>query len=120
EGAGTLRTLYVNPLAYGENIGIDAIGHGLQHRLAQNDVELRVMYADFRDPDCDATTGRAIAAGVEAGVDAVVIYALTPTRAAGAMTQARESGMPVFSFTRPHYRVDGSVVYPNFNHGVLM
>jgi hypothetical protein len=28
--------------------------------------------------------------------------------------------MPVFSFTRPLYRVNGSVIYPNFNHGLLM
>jgi ABC-type sugar transport system substrate-binding protein len=115
-----MTVLYVNPLGYGENIGIDAIAHGLQHRLTQNDVEMRVLYADFREPNCDELTGGAIRAGVEAGVDAVVIYALTPTRAAEAMTEARAGGMPVFSFTRPHYRVNGSVIYPNFNHGILM
>jgi ABC-type sugar transport system substrate-binding protein len=81
---------------------------------------MRVLYADFREPNCDELTAEAINAGVEAGVDAVAIYALTPTRAADAMTKAREGGMPVFSFTRPHYRVNGSVIYPNFNHGILM
>jgi ABC-type sugar transport system substrate-binding protein len=115
-----MRTLYVNPLGYGENIGIDAIAHGLQHRLAQDGIEMRVLYADFRDPDCDEQTAAAVRAGVEAGVDAVIIYALTPKRAETAMTDVREGGMPVFSFTRPHYRVNGSVIYPNFNHGILM
>src|SRR5439155_4337774 len=42
-----MRTLYVNPLGYGENIGIDAIAHGLQHRLSQDEIEMRVVYADF-------------------------------------------------------------------------
>ena len=115
-----MRVLYVNPLGYGENIGIDAIAHGLQHRLAQDGIELRVLYADFRDPDCDEQTAAAVRAGVEAGVDAVIIYALTPKRSEAAMTEVREGGMPVFSFTRPHYRVNGSVIYPNFNHGILM
>ena len=115
-----MRTLYVNPLGYGENIGIDAIAHGLQHRLAQDGIDMRVLYADFRDPDCDDQTAAAARAGVEAGVDAVIIYALTPKRSEAAMTEIREAGMPVFSFTRPHYRVNGSVIYPNFNHGILM
>ena len=115
-----MRTLYVNPLVYGENIGIDAIAQGLRHRLNENGIEMRVLYADFREPDCDEQTAAAIRAGVEAGVDAVIIYALTPKRATAAMTQAYEGGMPTFSFTRPHYRVNGSVIYPNFNHGVLM
>jgi ABC-type sugar transport system substrate-binding protein len=115
-----MRVLYVNPLGYGENVGIDAIAHGLQHRLAQDGIDMRVLYADFRLPDCDEQTAAAARKGVDAGVDAVVIYALTPKRAEGAMTEIRAAGMPVFSFTRPHYRVNGSVVYPNFNHGILM
>jgi ABC-type sugar transport system substrate-binding protein len=115
-----VRTLYVNPLGYGENVGIDAIGHGLQHRLAQAGIEMRVLYADFREPDCDEQTAAAIRTGAEAGVDAVMIYALTPKRGEGAMREARANGTPVFSFTRPHYPVNGSVIYPNFNHGILM
>jgi ABC-type sugar transport system substrate-binding protein len=59
-------------------------------------------------------------AGVEAGVDAVLLYALTPERSADAVPGIRAGGMPVFSFTRPLYRVNGSVIYPNFNHGLLM
>jgi ABC-type sugar transport system substrate-binding protein len=115
-----MRTLYVNPLAYGENVGIDAIAQGLRHRLAQDGIEMRVLYADFRDADCDAQTSAAMRAGVDAGVDALIIYALTPERSADAVPQIREGGMPVFSFTRPLYRVNGSVIYPNFNHGLLM
>ena len=115
-----MRTLYINPLPYGANIGIDAIAQGLRHRLQQDDIEMRVLYADFRDPDCDEQTSAAIRAGVDAGVDAVIIYALTPTRSADTVPGVREAGMPVFSFTRPLYRVNGSVIYPNFNHGILM
>jgi ABC-type sugar transport system substrate-binding protein len=115
-----MRTLYVNPLPYGENIGIDAIAQGLRHRLAEDGIEMRTLYADFRDPDCDGLTSAAMREGVEAGVDAVIIYALTPTRSADAVPGIRDGGMPVFSFTRPLYRVNGSVIYPNFNHGLLM
>jgi ABC-type sugar transport system substrate-binding protein len=115
-----MRTLYINPMPYNANIGIDAIAQGLRHRLKQGGIEMRVLYADFRDADCDEQTSAAVRAGVEAGVDAVIIYALTPDRAAEAVTEAREGGMPVFSFTRPNYGVNGSVIYPNFNHGVLM
>jgi ABC-type sugar transport system substrate-binding protein len=115
-----LRTLYVNPMPDGLNIGIDAIAQGLRHRLQEDGIEMRVLYADFRDPDCDGQTGAAVRAGVDAGVDAVIIYALTPERSADTLPEVREAGMPIFSFTRPHYRVNGSVIYPNFNHGILM
>src|SRR5438094_7463700 len=100
-----MRTLYINPMPYGANIGIDAIAQGLRHRLKQDGIELRVLYADFRDPDCDEQTSAAIRAGVGAGVDAVIIYALTPERSADTVPEVREAGMPIFSFTRPHYRV---------------
>src|SRR5262249_52591380 len=83
-------------------------------------IEMRVLVADFRDPDCDTLTATAMKAGVEAGVDAVMIYALTPTRSADAVPGIRAGGMPVFSFTRPLYPVNGSVLYPTFNHGLLM
>jgi ABC-type sugar transport system substrate-binding protein len=115
-----VRTLYISPIPYGANSGIDAIVQGLRHRLQQDDIEMRVLDADFREPDCDELTSAAIRAGVEAGVDAVIIYALTPTRSADTVPEVREAGMPVFSFTRPIYRVNGSVIYPNFNHGILM
>lgn len=115
-----MRALYVNPMPYGANVGIDAIAQGLRHRLDQEGIEMPTLYADFRDPDCDEQTGAAIRAGVEAGVDAVVIYALTPARSSDTVPDVRAAGMPVFSFTRPLYRVNGSVIYPNFNHGILM
>lgn len=115
-----MRTLYINPIAYGENVGIDAIAQGLRHRLKQDGIEMGVLYADFRDSDCDGKTSAAIRAGVDAGVDAIIIYALTPARSVDTVPGVREAGMPVFSFTRPLYRVNGSVIYPNFNHGILM
>jgi ABC-type sugar transport system substrate-binding protein len=115
-----VRTLYISPIPYGANTGIDAITQGLRHRLQQDGIEMRVLIADFREPDCDGLTSAAIHAGVDAGVDAVIIYALTPTRSADTVPAVREGGMPIFSFTRPVYRVNGSVIYPNFNHGILM
>ena len=37
-----MRALYVNTMDYGNNAGVDAIAHGLSHRLAQDDIEMRV------------------------------------------------------------------------------
>ena len=59
-------------------------------------------------------------AGVDAGVDAIVVYVLDATRPADAVAAARAKGIPVFTIERPHFPVDGCVVFPNFNHGVYM
>jgi ABC-type sugar transport system substrate-binding protein len=115
-----MRALFVDPMHYGANAGVDAIAQGLRHRLAADGIELRVLWADFREDDWHGRTAAAVRAGVEAGVDAIVVYALAPDVAAEAVEDARERGIPVFSFARPHYRVNGSVIYPNFNHGILI
>ena len=44
-----MRALYVSPMLYGANAAVDAIGHGLESRLAARGIELRVTYADFAD-----------------------------------------------------------------------
>jgi ABC-type sugar transport system substrate-binding protein len=115
-----MRVLFINPMYYGANAGIDAIAHGLQYRLKQDGIELRTMYTDFRENGWQDKQAKAVRAGVAAAVDAIVIYALSPDTPAEAATEAREQGMPLFAFERPYYRVNGSVIYPNFNHGVFM
>lgn len=112
--------LYVNPMAYGTNPGVDAIAHGLQHRLAIAGLELRVVYADFAVPDWLEIETRAIEAAVAAHYRAIVIYILDPAEPAMAAAKAREARIPVFSFERPRFKVDGSLVYPNFNQGVYL
>ncbi len=115
-----MRVLYVNPMEGEVNPAIDAIAHGLQHALAEAGHELRMLTADFRSPDCLQQTADAIRQGAEAGVDAVAYYALDPGSPAEAVGAARDRGVPVFSFIRPRFPVNGAVLYPNFNHGVLM
>ncbi len=105
---------------YGANAGVDAIAHGLAHRLAQDQIETRVIYADFRQPDWQAGQADAVRAGVAAGVDAIVVYVLDADNPADAVAEARAAGVPVFTLERPHFAVDGCVVYPNFNHGTYM
>ncbi len=115
-----MRVLYVSPMEYGSNAGVDALAHGLESRLAENGVELRVTHADFRAPDWPRTSTDAVLAGAEAGVDAVVVWVIDPDQPAAGVAAARDQGIPVVSLERPHFEVDASVVYPNFNHGVYM
>lgn len=115
-----MRVLYVNPMEGEVNPAIDAIAYGLQHALAEAGHELRMLTADFRSPDCMQQTADAIRQGAAAGVDAIAYYALDPARPADAVGEARDRGVPVFSFIRPRFPVNGAVLYPNFNHGVLM
>ena len=114
------RVLYVSPMPYQANAAVDAICHGMQARLAGNDAELRVAYADFAEPDWREQAGRHVRAGADAGYDAIVIWVIDPATPADAVGYARASGVPVISMERPRFTVDASVVYPNFNHGVYM
>jgi ABC-type sugar transport system substrate-binding protein len=114
------RVLYVSPMPYGANAAVDAICHGLQARLAENDTELRVTYADFAEPDWRERAGEAVRAGADAGYQAIVIWVIDPAVPADAVAYARAQGIPVVSMERPGFAVDASVVYPNFNHGVYM
>jgi ABC-type sugar transport system substrate-binding protein len=59
-------------------------------------------------------------AGVAAGVEAIVLWIVDPAVPAAAAGRARAAGIPVVTLERPHFPVDASVVYPNFNHGVYM
>jgi len=115
-----MRVLYVNPLPLDANPAIDAIAYGLQHALHTAGVQLRVVFADFRAPESRGQYQDAIAAGVAARVDAIVIYVIDPSAFGDAVAKARAAGVPVFTFVRPHYAVNASVVYPNFNQGVFM
>jgi ABC-type sugar transport system substrate-binding protein len=115
-----MRALYVSPMPYGANAAVDAICHGLESRLAENGIELRVAYADFADPGWRAAADRAVRAGADAGFDAIVIWVTDPATPADAVGYARGKGVPVVSFERPRFAVDASVVYPNFNQGTYM
>jgi ABC-type sugar transport system substrate-binding protein len=115
-----MRALYVSPMPYGANAAVDAICHGLESHLADNDIELRVAYADFADPRWREEAGRAVRAGADAGFDAIVIWVIDPETPGDAVSYARAAGIPVVSLERPRFAVDASVVYPNFNHGVYM
>jgi ABC-type sugar transport system substrate-binding protein len=115
-----MRVLYVSPMPYGANAAVDAICHGLESRLAERAIELRVAYADFADDGWRATAGQAVREGTDARYDAIVVWVIDPDVPAAAVGYARGQGVPVVSMERPRFAVDGSVVYPNFNHGVYM
>ena len=115
-----MRVLYVSPMPYGANAAVDAICHGLESRLAERAIELRVAYADFAEQDWRAAAGQAVREGTDAGYDAIVIWVIDPDVPAAAVGYARGKDVPVVSMERPRFAVDASVVYPNFNHGVYM
>ena len=115
-----MRVLYVNVMEYGAHPGLDALAHGLDHRLQQSGIELRTLTVDVRRPDWIEGQDQAIRRGIQAGVDGIVVYVLDPLQPAEAVETARQHGIPVFSFERPRFPVAASLVYPNFNHGVYM
>ena len=115
-----MRVLYVSPMEYGANVAVDAVGQGLQSRLAEDGIELRVICADFRDKDWPGTADAAMLAGVEAVVDAIVVWVVTPDSPAAGAAAAIRQGIPVVTLERPHFPVSASMAYPNFNHGVYM
>jgi ABC-type sugar transport system substrate-binding protein len=114
------RVLYLNPMDYGTNPGVDAIAHGLHHRLAAAGIELRVVFNDFSRADVLERANATIDRATSLGFRAIVIYVLDPTEPADAVDRARNAGLHVFSFERPRFQVDGSLVYPNFNQGTYM
>ncbi len=114
------RVLYLNPMDYGTNPGVDAIAHGLQHRLVTAGLELRVVFNNFALADWREKAATTIDAAIAAHFRAVIIYVLDPTEPAAAAARARKAGLQVFSFERPRFPVDGSLVYPNFNQGTYM
>lgn len=115
-----MRVLYVSPMKYGSNDGVDALGHGLESRLAEHGIEMRVIHADFRDPAWPDSSNDAVKGGVDAGVDAIVVWVIDVAEPAAGVAYARERGVPVITLERPRFAVDACVVYPNFNHGVYM
>ena len=115
-----MRVLYVNVIEYGAHPGLDALAHGLDHRLQQSDIELRTLTVDVRKPNWIEGQNQAVQEGIQAGVNGIIVYVLDPLQPADAVAQARERGMPVFSFERPRFPVSASLVYANLNHGVYM
>jgi len=117
---GMRRVLYVSPMAYGSNPGVDAIAHGLQHKLAEGGLELRVVFADFAESDWRRKAEAAVDAAVKARYEAIVTYVIDPNVPAAACSRAAAAAIPAFTFERPGFPVQGSIVYANFNHGVYL
>jgi ABC-type sugar transport system substrate-binding protein len=105
---------------YGTNPGVDAIAHGLQHRLGSAGLELRVVFNDFARADWRDRAATTIDAAIAAEFRAVIVYVLDPVEPAAAVARARKAGIKVFTFERPRFGVEGSLVYPNFNQGTYM
>lgn len=115
-----MRVLYVSPMKYGDNAGVDALAHGLESRLAEHGIELRVLLSDFRDESWPGSSNDVVAKGIAAGVDAIVIWVIDPDQPREGAAAARAAGIPVITMERPRFAVDAAIVYPNFNHGVYM
>jgi ABC-type sugar transport system substrate-binding protein len=114
------RILYVNPMPYGANPGVDAIAHGLDRSVAAAGFDLGVVEADFARADAAALEVDAIDRAIADRAAAIVLYTLDPLRPAEAAARARAAGIPVVTFERPRFPVDASLVYPNFNQGAYL
>ena len=75
-----MRVLYVNVLPYGAHPGIDALAHGLDHRLRQAGIELRTVTTDVRTADWVEQQTAAIQRGIDAEGDGINEYFLDPTQ----------------------------------------
>ncbi len=115
-----MRVLFVSPMAYGSNQAVDALGHGLESRLAADGIDCRVTHPDFRHENWLEAYGEAVRAGAESGVDVIVVWVIDAGEPAEAVAYARSKGIKVVTLEKPRFPVDASVVYPNFNHGVYM
>ncbi len=115
-----MRVLFVSPMAYGSNQAVDALGHGLESRLAADGIETRLSFPDFRGENWIEGYGEAVRRGADAGVDAIVVWVIDAGEPAEAVAYARSKGITVVTLEKPRFPVDASVVYPNFNHGVYM
>src|SRR5258708_16786971 len=98
---------------YGTNPGVDAIAHGLQHRLARAGLELRVVFADFARPDWVDVAALAIEGAVARTFAAVVVYVLDPLEPAAAVAGARAAGGPAFTLEPPRLPPDRPPPSPN-------
>jgi ABC-type sugar transport system substrate-binding protein len=105
---------------YGTNPGVDAIAHGLHHSLGAAGLELRVVFNDFARADAPVRAEQMIDAAIAAKFRAIVLYVLDPMQSAAPVARARKAGLQVFTFERPRFPVEGSLVYPNFNQGTYM
>jgi ABC-type sugar transport system substrate-binding protein len=114
------RVVYIDPMRYGTNAAVDAVAHGLDHRLSEHGIDLRVAWADFADPDWRQQADMAVRQAVDEGAGALVIWITDPQVPAAAIADARAGGVPVVTLERPNFPVDASVVYPNFNQGTYM
>lgn len=114
------RVLYVNPIPYGANAGVDAIGQGLDWRLGQAGIEMRVITCNFLDADFPQRLSDAIDQAIDKKVDGILLYVLEVDPLREPTGRARSAGVPVFTFARAPFEVDAALTYPNFNHGVYM
>ena len=94
----TKRVLYVNPIYLDANPAIDALAYGLQSILHAADIQMPVLFADFREPGMRKKYEAAIDEGVRARVEGIVIYALNPTLFGEAVAKARSGGHSRFFF----------------------
>lgn len=115
-----MQALYLSPLKYGSNPGVDAIAHGLDFHLRQAGIELFVQFTDFSQPNWLDVHNTTVDEAIARKVDALILYILDPAEPAQAVQRARGAGIPVFTFERPRFAVDSSLVYPNFNQGAYL
>jgi ABC-type sugar transport system substrate-binding protein len=114
------KVLYVSPVPQQSNPALDAIASSLQSTFDESQLDMRVVFGDFRHgPQSQSLPGQ-IESAVAAGVAAILIYMVDPEAGRREVFAARKAGIPVFTIARPRYPVNASLSHPGFNQGVFM
>lgn len=104
-------------LPLGQHPGMDALARGLAAGVKERGGTLRLRHASTTDA-LDEAVARAAA---QDAVDAIFIFVTHPNQPSAKVIQAViQGGTPVYTIHRPWYSVTGSIVVPNFYHGVTL
>lgn len=111
---------YIGCLPPGVHPGMDAVAFGIRDALAAHDIELALRPADLRDPDIADLTLQAFLDSTSAGTDAICLFVLDPEYGRQSALRAIDAGIPLVTLHLPAYPVTGSIVVPNFYHGIQL
>jgi ABC-type sugar transport system substrate-binding protein len=101
---------------------MDAVAHGVAQALDGEGWGLRLFPADLRGGRAVIAQRQeaAVTAALAAGMQAIVLFVVDVNAPASGAARALAQGIPVVAIHKPAYRVNATVVVPNYHHGVVL